>query len=179
MNNTYGFAMTQESAKKYGITKLSELDKVPVKDRTFCVESEFSNRPDGLKGVLKTYDVPLGSDKGVPESNIQTYQTGAIYDATAKGDCTFGEIFTTDGRIQALHLSVLADDRHFFPNYNVSLVVRQDLLRDYPQIKDLIAPVSAKLTNQVLLNLNARIDVDGEEPADVAHEWLQQQGFIK
>ena len=179
MNNTYSFAITQESAKKYGITKLSQMGKVPVADRTYCVESEFSNRPDGLKGVLQTYDVPLGKTHGVPEKNIQLYQTGAIYAATAKGDCTFGEVFTTDGRIKALDLTVLADDRHFFPAYNVSLVVRQDLLRDHPQIRDLIAPVAAKLTNKVLLELNARIDVDGEEPADVAHDWLEQQGFIK
>ena len=179
MNNTYGFAVTQATAKKYGITKLSEISKVPVKDRTFCVESEFANRPDGLTGMLKTYDVPRGQPDGVPAGNLQTYQTGAVYDATASGECTFGEVFTTDGRIVALHLDVLEDDREYFPKYNVSLVVRKDVLDDHPEIADLVAPVTKKLTDKVLLRLNAEIDVEGREPADVAYEWLQHEGFLE
>ena len=179
MNNTYGFAMTEKSAKKYGISKLSEMKKVPVKERTFCVESEFDNRPDGLSGMLKTYDVPRGKPDGVPGDNIGLYQTGAIYDATAKGNCTFGEVFTTDGRILSLNLTVLEDDRKYFPNYNVSLVVRHSVLEDHPEIQELIEPVAEKLTNEVLLELNAEIDVKGREPADVAAEWLTDEGFLQ
>jgi osmoprotectant transport system substrate-binding protein len=178
MNNTYGFAITRATAKKYDITKLSELDQVPVKDRTFCVESEFANRPDGLNGMLQTYDVPKGQADGVPDGNVSTYQTGAVYDATASGECTFGEVFTTDGRIVALDLTVLDDDREYFPKYNVSLVVRKDLLEEHPQIADLVEPVTEKLTDKVLLRLNAEIDVEGREPADVAREWLEQEGFL-
>jgi osmoprotectant transport system substrate-binding protein len=178
MNNTYGFAVTQEVADKYKITKLSELRKVPVDQRTFCVESELINRPDGLKGMLAKYGVPLGSAKGVPNGNLKTFQTGAIYDATAKGACNFGEVFTTDGRIIALHLKVLQDDRNFFPKYNVALVLDEDTAKKYPEIEKLIAPVAAKLTDAVLLRLNAQIDVDGREPADVAYDWLKKEGFV-
>ena len=176
MNNTYGFAVTKKVADKYKITKLSELKKVPVAERTFCVESELINRPDGLKGMLAKYGTPLGS--GVPQGNLKTFQTGAIYDATAKGACNFGEVFTTDGRILALNLKVLEDDRNFFPKYNVTLVLNQETAREYPQIAALIAPVSKKLTNEVLLRLNAEIDVKGREPADVAYEWLKKEGFV-
>ncbi|RNI24230.1 glycine betaine ABC transporter substrate-binding protein [Flexivirga caeni] len=177
MNNTYGFAVTQQVAEKYHISKLSQLAKVPKAQRTFCVESELINRPDGLKGMLQKYDVPLGS--GVPRSNLRIYQTGAIYDATAHGKCNFGEVFTTDGRIVALHLKVLQDDRSFFPKYNVSFVVRDKVIKKYPQIADLVAPVTKKLTNDVLLHLNAQVDVDGKEPADVAYDWLRKEGFVK
>lgn len=176
MNNTYGFAMTQESADRLGITALSQVQDIPVEDRTFCIESEFNSRSDGMNPMLQTYDVPRGSE--VPEDNIRLYDTGAIYAATAAGECVFGEVFTTDGRIVALDLVVLEDDRQFFPMYNLSPVVNQDLLEDYPQIADLFAPVSERLTNEVLLELNARIDVDGEEPGDVAFDWLVQEGFI-
>lgn len=177
MNNTYGFAVTKATQQKFHITKLSQLSKVPKSQRTFCVESELINRPDGLKGMLARYGVPLGS--GVPRSNLRVYQTGAIYDATAHGNCNFGEVFTTDGRILALHLKVLADDRSFFPKYNVSFVVQQKTLQKYPQIANLFAPVSKKLTNAELLKLNAQVDVDGKEPADVAYAWLKHEGFIK
>ena len=71
--------------------------------------------------MLETYGVPRGKPAACPQGNIGLYQTGAVYDATAKGKCTFGEVFTTDGRILALHLKVLEDDRSYFPNYNVSL----------------------------------------------------------
>ncbi len=176
MNNTYGFAVTKKVADKYKITKLSELKKVPVAERTFCVESELINRPDGLKGMLAKYGTPLGS--GVPQGNLKTFQTGAIYDATAKGACNFGEVFTTDGRILALNLKVLEDDRNFFPKYNVTLVLNEDTYKQYPQIADLVGPVSEKLTNAVLLKLNAQIDVEGQEPADVAYNWLKKEGFV-
>lgn len=179
MNNTYGFAITQKSVKKYGITKLSEIKKLPVSERTFCVESEFTNRPDGLPGMLKTYDIPQGQPDGVPAKNLKTYQTGAVYSATAKGECVFGEVFTTDGRIKALNLTVLEDDRQYFPKYNVALVLQEDILEEYPQIKDLFAPLTEKLTNEVLLELNAKVDVDGEEPVDVAYDWLKKEGFIE
>nr|WP_028659511.1 glycine betaine ABC transporter substrate-binding protein [Nocardioides insulae] len=177
MNNTYGFAVTREFAERTGITKLSEIQDLPVDQRTFCIESEFANRPDGLPGMLKAYDIPEGPN-GVPRDNLQTYQTGAIYTATAEGECNFGEVFTTDGRIKALDLQVLEDDRAYFPNYSVSLTIRDDLLDDYPQIADLINPISAKLTDEVLIELNSQVDVEGREPVEVAYDWLVEQGFI-
>lgn len=179
MNNTYAFAVTAQTAKKYGITKLSQLSKVPAAARTFCVESEFRDRNDGLEGMLKTYDVPLDEPGGVPTKNLRTFQTGAIYDATASGSCTFGEVFTTDGRILALDLTVLQDDRRYFPNYNVSLVVGKKLYDEHPEIEELLAPVTEKLTDEVLIKLNAEVDVDGREPTDVARDWLADEGFIE
>ena len=174
MNNTYAFAITKASKEKYGISKLSDIEKIPESERTFCVESEFANRADGLPGMLKTY----GLDGKVPGGNIQTYQTGAIYDATAKGECTLGEVFTTDGRIVALDLQVLEDDKAYFPQYNVSLVVRGPVAEAHPEIEKIMAPVTEKLTDDVMSRLNAEIDVDGREPEDVALDWLKDEGFL-
>ncbi|HSE70895.1 MAG TPA: glycine betaine ABC transporter substrate-binding protein [Nocardioidaceae bacterium] len=177
MNNTYGFATTQKVAQQLGVEKLSDLVDVPPAERTFCVESEFANRNDGLEPMLEAYDIPL--EQEVPRSNLKILDTGAIYAATAKGTCNFGEVFTTDGRIKALDLKVLEDDRNFFPAYNVSVVVRNEVFQDYPQIEELFAPVAEKLDDQTLIDLNAKIDVEGREPADVAMEWLKAEGFIE
>jgi osmoprotectant transport system substrate-binding protein len=177
MNNTYGFAATKETAQKLGVEKLSDLKDIPVEERTLCVESEFANRNDGLEPMLEAYDIPLGSE--VPRDNLKTLDTGAIYSATAKGTCNFGEVFTTDGRIKALDLQVLEDDRNFFPAYNVSVVIREEVLDEHPQIEELFAPVAEKLDDETLIELNAQIDVEGREPADVAFEWLQSEGFIE
>lgn len=179
LNNQYAFAITQDVKKKLNVEKLSDISSLPVKERTFCVESEFTNRPDGLIPMLKTYDMPLGQPNGVPDDNLRTYQTGAIYDATDKGECNFGEVFTTDGRIVALDLTVLEDDKKALPNYNVSMVLRNEVLEEHPQIKELLAPVTAKLTDELMLDLNAQVDLEGKEPADVAYKWLKDEGFIE
>ena len=176
MNNTYGFATPTETLKKLGISKLSEIADLPPDQRTFCVESEFKNRNDGFEPMLKKYGLQLGKD--VPQGNVKTLATGAIYAATDKGECNFGEIFTTDGRIKALDLTVLEDDRAFFPKYNVATVFRKGVLDEHPELKDLFAPVSAKLDDKTLIELNAQVDVDGRDPVDVAHDWLQKEGFL-
>lgn len=176
MNNTYGFATPEAKAKKLGVSSLSDLKKLPVAERTFCVESEFASRDDGFQPMLKTYGLTL--DKDVPRGNVKTFDTGAIYAATAQGECNFGEIFTTDGRITALRLKTLTDDKKFFPNYNVCPVIRDETIKKYPQLADLFNPVATKLTTQVLLDLNGKVAVDGDDPATVANDWLAQQGFI-
>jgi len=177
MNNTYGFAATQKTVERLGVEKLSDLKDIPKEERTFCVESEFANRNDGLEPMLKAYDIPLGSE--VPRDNLKILDTGVIYSATAKGTCNFGEVFTTDGRIKALNLQVLEDDRDFFPAYNVSVVVREEVLDEWPQIRALFGPVAQQLDDKTLIELNAQIDVEGREPADVAFEWLQSEGFVR
>jgi osmoprotectant transport system substrate-binding protein len=177
MNNTYGFAATQKTVERLGVEKLSDLKDIPKEERTFCVESEFANRNDGLEPMLKAYDIPLGSE--VPRDNLKILDTGVIYSATAKGTCNFGEVFTTDGRIKALNLQVLEDDRDFFPAYNVSVVVREEVLDEWPQIRALFGPVAEQLDDKTLIELNSQIDVEGREPADVAFEWLQSEGFVK
>jgi osmoprotectant transport system substrate-binding protein len=176
MNNSYGFGMTRKESERLHLTKLSQLKALPAKERTFCVESEFANRNDGFEPMLEHYGIPLGS--GVPRNNVRTLDTGAVYAATSHGDCRFGEIYTTDGRIKSLDLVVLQDDKLYFPAYNVAPVISKKVLDKYPQLRDLFQPVSDRLTDQVLIELNSQVDVDGREPADVAMDWLVKEGFV-
>lgn len=175
-NNTYGFAVKASTANRLRISRLSQLASVPAAERTLCVESEFASRNDGLEPMLKKYGVPLGT--GIQKSQVKTLDTGAIYAAVNNGICTFGEVFTTDGRIKALHLKVLDDDRSVFPNYNASVVVGKKVLQQHPDIARIFAPVSARLTDATLIDLNAKVDVDGQEPARVAMDWLRKEGFV-
>ena len=177
MNDTYAFAMRSDTATKLNVHTLSDLATVArehPKDATFCIESEFSTRDDGFPGMTKAYGID------VPKSNVKMLDTGVIYNTTAKGGtCSFGEVFATDGRIAALKLTVLADDKHFFPNYNAALTLKSSLLKKYPKIADYIAPVAAKLDNATMTALNAQVDAQGDDPGDVAKQWLTKQGLIK
>ena len=175
MNNTYAFAIRESKAKQLGITKLSQLGKVPKQELTFCVESEFAKRNDGFQPMLKTYG--LSNAKIGKATNLDT---GVIYTATAQGKpCNFGEVFTTDGRIPGLHLRVLEDDKGFFPLYNVTEVVQTKTLRKYPALRKIFAEINPKLDNKTMLSLNAKVDVAGGDPAIVARDWLVKEGFVK
>ncbi|MGO1973280.1 MAG: glycine betaine ABC transporter substrate-binding protein [Propionibacteriaceae bacterium] len=176
MNNTYGFAAKSEVAEELGTEKLSDLTKLDTEDLTFCIESEFASRNDGFRPMLEAYGLKYGTD--VPEGNVKILDTGAIYEATDQGECNFGEVFTTDGRIKALDLAVLEDDKKFFPRYNVTTVISEDFVKANPQTEDLLAPVIAVLDDETLIELNSRIDVDGEDHTAVAEDWLRQEGFI-
>ncbi|MGA6220683.1 glycine betaine ABC transporter substrate-binding protein [Streptomyces umbrinus] len=176
LNNTYALAMNQASFKKYGTKTLSDvaaLSKSDPKAVTLCVESEFANRADGLPGMEKAYGMKL------PAGNITQMDTGIIYTQVAKGSCTYGEVFTTDGRIKSMNLVVMADDRKFFPNYNVAPEINSKALKKYPAIAQVLDPITRRLNNDVAQELNARVDVDGEDPHTVALDWMKDEGFVK
>jgi osmoprotectant transport system substrate-binding protein len=171
-NNTYAFAIKSDKAKALGVKTLSDVAKLPVADQTFCVESEFAARPDGWAGVKTTY--------GMPGATTITLDTGAIYSVTADGkDCNFGEVFATDGRIKALDLTVMADDKAYFPVYQGAFTLMQATLDTYPAIAGILNKLTVLLTDQVMQTLNAKADVDGDDPADIARTFLVEQGLIK
>ncbi|OIH99521.1 MULTISPECIES: glycine betaine ABC transporter substrate-binding protein [unclassified Curtobacterium] len=181
MNNTYAFAVRDEAVEELGnIETLSDIAKLPVDQRTFCVESEFNSRADGFKPMLEKYGLELGGsgDNGIPSSNVSILDTGTVYTATDRGKCNFGEVFTTDGRIKSLGLTVLEDDEGFFPAYNVAPVIDSETLQEYPQLEGIYDQISPKLTDTVLQELNRQVDVEGREPADVAFDWMVDEGFI-
>jgi osmoprotectant transport system substrate-binding protein len=179
MNNTYAFAVRGEAVKDLGgVASLSDIAALPVEQRTFCVESEFATRADGFEPMLKAYGIPLGDPQGVPRENVSILDTGAVYTATDTGVCNFGEVFTTDGRLQSLDLKVLDDDRGYFPAYNVAPVVRTHTLEEHPEIADVFAQISPLLTDEVMIELNRRVDVEGQDPADVALDWMVSQGLV-
>ncbi|MFD3837051.1 glycine betaine ABC transporter substrate-binding protein [Streptomyces sp. NPDC058642] len=176
LNNTYALAMNQANFKKYGTKTLSEVAALSKSDPgavTLCVESEFANRADGLPGMEKAYGM------SVPAKNITQMDTGIIYTQVKKGSCTYGEVFTTDGRIKSMNLVVMADDRKFFPNYNAAPAINSEALEKWPAIAEVLDPVTRKLDNTVARELNAKVDVDGQDPHQVALDWMEKEGFVK
>ncbi|SEC57327.1 osmoprotectant transport system substrate-binding protein [Streptomyces sp. PAN_FS17] len=176
LDNTYALAMNQDNHKKYGTNDLSEvaeLSKSEPSAVTLCVEVEFANRADGLPGMQKAYGM------SIPTGNITQMDTGIIYTQVAKGTCTYGEVFTTDGRIKSMNLVVMDDDKHFFPNYNAAPVINTKTLKKWPAIAGVLDPITKKLNNSVAQDLNAKVDVDGEDPHQVALDWMKQEGFVK
>ncbi|MEV0948353.1 glycine betaine ABC transporter substrate-binding protein [Rhodococcus sp. NPDC049939] len=176
MDNTYALATSRKTAEETGVTTLSQYADLVESDpgaATTCVETEFNVRQDGFPGMAARYGIDPA------RVNREILQTGIIYQATADGtECKFGEVYTTDGRIEALDLVVLEDDLHFFPSYNPAIVMRKGFADAHPQIAKVMAPVSDALTTAEITELNRRVDVDGEEPASVARDWMVHKGFV-
>ncbi len=175
-NNSFAIAVRSEAAGVLGVTSLSELGvlaELRPEDATLCAASEFLKRDDGLPGVERAYDFELSSD------NLVELEEDEIYGAIDEGErCNFGEVFVTDGRIKALDLTLLEDDRQFFPIYNPSLTVREEIIDDYPGISDVFAPITEELDNETLQELNAAVDVDGESAEAVARQFLRENGLL-
>jgi osmoprotectant transport system substrate-binding protein len=175
-NNTYTMAVRKEAYDKLGVKKLSDFKKLIQENpeqATICVGTEFSTRDDGLPGMEKAYGYKFPSD------NVTKIDEGQIYQAVDKGNqCNFGEVFQTDGRIEGLDLELIEDDKTFFPIYNPALNVSKDVMNEYPGIEKVFAPISKKLDTKTLQRLNAKVDVDGELPDQVAEDWLSENGFI-
>lgn len=175
VNNTYALTTNKKNAAKLGVKTLSDYAKLvksnPAAAKT-CLETEFASRPDGFPGMAEAYGFSAGQAK------TQILATGAIYSSTANGSCTFGEVFTTDGRVKGLDLTVLVDDKTFFPIYDAALNIRASVAKKYPEIAKVLEPIAKKLTTKVMTELNAQVDVNGLEQADVARDWLVKEGFV-
>ncbi|SFB07492.1 osmoprotectant transport system substrate-binding protein [Amycolatopsis marina] len=175
-NNTYALAVRREFAEEKGLASLSDLASLAKSDPqavTICVESEFAARDDGLSGLLKTYGID------VPRQQIKTLDTGVIYTETDNGDtCNFGEVFATDGRVANLDLTVLTDDKQFFPVYQGAPTLQQATLDEHPEIAQILAPLAERLDTETMRRLNAQVDVDGLDADDVAEKWLEEEGLL-
>jgi osmoprotectant transport system substrate-binding protein len=174
-NNTYGFAASPATAAANGgepFTFKTMADYLKANsDAVACMESEFPDRPDGL--VLWEDH----TDFEIPDSQQVILETGVIYTETGNDNCDFGEVFTTDGRIDGLGLS-LVQDPGVMILYNLSYSFRDDVLADAdPRIASIAAQIVNSLDNETMVALNFEVDINGREYADVAREYLESIGL--
>ncbi|WP_028281166.1 glycine betaine ABC transporter substrate-binding protein [Arthrobacter sp. H5] len=170
--NTYRIAVPTAFAEENGLTNMSDaaayIQDNPD-DGAVCAASEFINRDDGLPGLEEAY--------GFEFSSVVELDLNLIYTQIGE-ECSFGEVFSTDARIVSNELTVLEDDQEFFVEYQGAMTLRQETLDEYPAIAEILAPISEALTDETITELNGRIDNDGEQPRDVADEWLESEGLL-
>jgi osmoprotectant transport system substrate-binding protein len=174
-NNTYALAFRSEAAEDLGVASVSDfatLVQTNPQAATLCAGTEFSARDDGLPGLEQHYGFEI-SDK-----HLALMQDAVIYSRVDKGNpCNFGVVFTTDGRIASLGLTVLEDDQDFFPKFNPALTVRDTVFSEHPELEGLFATIARLLDEATMTRLNALVDNDGQSPEDVAADWLEQEGL--
>lgn len=174
-NNTYGFTsspeLTEANGGAFSLQTMMEYVR-DNPDAIVCMESEFPSRPDGLILTENATGIKL------PVSQQLILDTGIIYTETAANNCDFGEVFTTDGRIPALNLT-LVDDPGVNILYNVSGTIREEKYNEAPEAFDgIINDILAPLDEERMAGLNALVSAEGQDPADVARAYLVEEGFI-
>jgi len=175
-NNTYGFTSSPETTDANGgaFTIQSMMEYVEANpDAIVCMESEYPDRPDGLILMETATGIEL------PDDQQRILDTGIIYTETAANNCDFGEVYTTDGRIPALGLT-LVEDPGVHVLYNVSASMVGDTYEQAPDVFDeIVNSILAPLDNVTMASINARVSADGEDPAAVAQDYLRSEGLIE
>lgn len=171
MNNSQALAMTREGSQNYGIKTISDMVR-QASQLVMIGPPEFEVREDGLPGIENVYgDFKLKEYKPA--------DPGLRYQALKDGQADVTVAFGTDGELSAFNLVVLEDDKNVFPPYQVAPVARQEALNVNPKIRDVLNTLAPKLTTEVMQRLNYEVSGKQREPAEVAREFLTQEGLLK
>jgi glycine betaine/choline ABC-type transport system substrate-binding protein len=162
-DNTYALAMARTRADALGIATISDLRTHPELRAGFA--TEFVARADGWPGLRAHYDLRF-------DDPVRAMEAGLMYEAAASGEVDVVSAYATDARVDKLDLVLLADDRAFFPPYRAAPLVRGTLWRTRPEIAQALAGLAGRLDDAQMRRLNARVDIEGVDPAVVAAEYL-------
>lgn len=171
VNNGYVLLVRADQAAEKGLKTVSDLAKVNGA-LVFGGGPEFRDREDGLPGIKRVYGVEFKDFK-------QFAKLGLRYDALDQGDIDITNGYTTDWQVGTDKVAMLDDDKHLFPPSYVAPIVRQEVLDKNPEIAGLLEKVGSNLDNATMRALNAKVEVDREEPQDVAVAFLKEKGLIK
>lgn len=169
-DNTFALMVTQETAKKYHLEKVSDLKKYAPNLR-LGMDTTWENREvDGYPAFQRKYGFKFGENRPM--------QIGLVYDALENGSLDVAVGYSTDGRIAAYNLKVLKDDEHFFPPYDASPLASDKLLKERPELKPIIQKLEGKISTKEMQNLNYQADGEGQEPAIVAQKFLEKHDYF-
>ena len=171
-SNTYALGLPKQVAEAYPqINSISDLNQVlrdeSHRNHLVALDTEFANRPDGLVGLKAMYDLQVG------RANIRQMDAGLVYTAMHNNQVFAGLVYTTDGRLNAFNLKLLEDDKHYFPDYTAAPVVRKQVLDANPQLAGLLKPLAEQLDDETMRQLNAKVDVEHQNPTKVAAAFLR------
>ena len=171
-NNTYGIFVRSEVAEERDLETLADLAEASP-ELTFVSYSEFQNRSDGYPNMQDNYpafdfqDIIIANQLGLRYQGVQE---------GGEGDVGVG--FLTDGQLTSDELTVMDDEKNIWPFYNPAPVVRSDTLEENPEIREVLNEVTNSLDVETMRELNGKVDLQQEDPEDVAREYLKEEGLL-
>jgi osmoprotectant transport system substrate-binding protein len=166
--DTDSFGLLTSTAKRYHLHTISDVKKVK-KSFTYGGMPECKTRITCFLGLRKIY--------GLNNLKFVSLGTVSTYTALDQHKVTAGDVFSTDPQLLSKKYTVLKDTKHLFGFQNVAPVLSKDLASD-PKLVQTVNAVSAKLTLNAMKQLNKAVAIDKNQPADVAHAFLQANGLL-
>jgi len=170
-NDTFAMEMRGADARRLNVKTLSQAAAFAPQWRA-GFGYEFMERPDGYRGLAATYGLrfaeqPRVMDLGLLARALRDHQI----------DIAAGN--TTDGLIPALDLFVLEDDRHYFPPYEAVPVIREETLRQHPEVGEALAQLAGKISDEEMQRMNYAVDGQHRDAKEVVHEFLKKRGLVR
>jgi len=167
--NTFAILIRGADSRKLKLKTISEATPYAVNWRAGFGQ-DFMSRADGYPGFSKAYGLKFADQPREMDLSL-TY----IALASGKVDLIAGN--STEGRIAALDLFQLEDDRHYFPPYEAVYLVRQDSLARVPPLGEVLAKLAHAITTEEMRQMNYEVDANKRNQAEVVREWLKRKGF--
>ena len=169
-NNTYGLVVRREIAEQYGLKTYSDL--AAVSDQLiFGAEYDFFEREDGYDALCETY--------GLSFKETMDLDIGLKYQALNQGRIDVMVVFTTDGQLSASDVTVLEDDKQFYPSYLCGNIIRSEVIEEHPELTGVFEKVSGLISDSDMAQMNYQVETEGREPRDVAEEFLGTHGLLE
>ena len=169
-NNTYAIAVSKKFADENNLKTISDLAKVKDKIKAGFTR-EFNDREDGYLGLKKLYQFEI--------PNIKEFEPKLRYVAVQSGDINLVDAYSTDPELTQYNMIILKDDKHLFPPYQGSPMMREETLKKHPKLRNILEKISGKISDEEMSTMNYRVSVKGEKAEDVAREYLRNSGIIK
>jgi len=165
-NNTYALAMRSDDARDKRISRLSDLKEHT--ELRLGLSQEFIGRADGWPGLKQTYELPFATPRGLDH--------GLAYEAIAQRQVDVIDIYSTDAKVDKYGLTVLTDDRHYFPPYDAVLLHRSELPQRLPRTWQALTRLQGSIDDATMRRMNAAAELEGKDFASIAADFIAHQG---
>lgn len=168
-NNTFAMVIRGQDARRQGLKSISDIARVAPRWRA-GFGYEFTERADGLKGLVATYGLKFGSPP-------RAMEIGLLYRALTEKQVDIVAGNSTDGLIEALDLVALEDDRHYFPPYYAAPVVRRAALERHPELRRALEELAGKISEEEMRRLNYAVEGERRDLRQAVREFLRSKGL--
>ncbi|MBM7631048.1 ABC transporter permease/substrate-binding protein [Geomicrobium sediminis] len=167
--NTYALAMPRELAEELEVSTISDLMPY-TNELSVGFTFEFMDREDGYAGFEDVY--------GFSFSDVTSIDVSTRYQAISNGSIEISDVFSTDPQLVEYDMVVLEDDEDLFPPYQAAPLVTNFALQQHPEIEEILNQLAGVGTVEEISELNFRVDIEDEDPEEVARDFLVEQGLL-
>jgi osmoprotectant transport system substrate-binding protein len=168
-NDSFAIVVRGEDAKRLNLHTISQAAAYTPHWRA-GFGYEFMERPDGYQGLVKTYGLRFAGPPRIMD-------LGLLYRALESHQVDLVAGNTTDGQIEALHFTILKDDRHYFPPYQAVPIVRMAAEKLHPQIRTALDELAGRISAEEMRKMNYAVDGEHRDVRVVVGEFLKSKGL--